>query len=337
VSTPRVSVIMSVYNKCPYLAVAIESILNQTFFDFEFIILNDGSSDGSEKIIDHYARQDHRVRVLSQSNSGIVVSLNRLIKEARGEFVALMDADDRCKPERLEKQLAFMDMNPDYGVIGSQTIFFDNSGREWTADFKYPLNGDDFVVALPDKPLINHPAVLFRTRALLAVNGYRAQFTYAEDYDLWCRLSEITKLASLPEAYSYYRRHADQISSKHVIKQTLYAAIAWLSYQERASGSMDPIDGLNELPRIEEVDKIFSIPNAAQYCRMKIVSRILYDKHALSGEGFGILIECLRNGGVVSEPWRLVLRLFKFRLLMRSLTLLMVLLNVKVKRAYDLT
>ena len=108
---PRISVVMSVYNNAPYLAHAIESILTQTLTDFEFLIVNDGSTDGSGDIIDRLAAEDARIKPMHQANAGLIVSLNRMIKEARAPLIARMDGDDVALPERFERQVAFLDAN----------------------------------------------------------------------------------------------------------------------------------------------------------------------------------------------------------------------------------
>ena len=137
VSEPAISVAMSVYNGAPYLGIAIESILAQSFADFEFLILNDGSTDDSAAIIDRYAAQDSRIRGIHRENKGLIVSLNQLLDEARAPIIARMDGDDIALPERFAKQHAFLTDNPDHGVVSSWTTDIDRDGTP------FPLGGDD--------------------------------------------------------------------------------------------------------------------------------------------------------------------------------------------------
>jgi glycosyltransferase involved in cell wall biosynthesis len=123
--TPAISVAMSVYNGERFLAEAIESVLGQTFADLEFLIVDDGSTDGSRAMIEAYAAKDARIRPILRENRGLIASLNQMLDEARAPLVARMDADDVCLPERLAQQVAFLDAHPDYGVLGCWTVDID--------------------------------------------------------------------------------------------------------------------------------------------------------------------------------------------------------------------
>ena len=160
-TNPALSVAMSVYNGESHLALAIESILDQTFGDFEFLILNDGSKDGSRAIIDAYAARDPRIRAIHRENRGLVISLNQLISEARAPLVARMDADDICLPERFAKQMAFLDNNPDHGVIGTWTSDIDEYGAPYSikgAD--HPTDYQAFIAGIGNGPMLCHPSVI---------------------------------------------------------------------------------------------------------------------------------------------------------------------------------
>ena len=205
-ASPAITVAMSVYNNARFLAEAIESILAQTYGDFEFLIVNDGSSDGSGEIIDAYAGRDPRVRPIHQRNRGLVASLNRMIEEARAPLIARMDGDDVSAPERFERQAAFLAANPDHGVIGAWATSIDEQGRDCdNGGLDQPTDHEGFLDALFDKPLMCHPAAMLRTGVVRAASGYRGAYRHCEDYDLWLRLSERTKLCSLPERLLLYR------------------------------------------------------------------------------------------------------------------------------------
>jgi GT2 family glycosyltransferase len=213
-NTPKISVVMPVYNSEEYASEAIESILNQTEKDFEFIIIDDGSTDNSEKIIKSF--HDQRIKYFKKPHSGIIDSLNFGIKEARSEFIARMDSDDISIPERLEKQILFFKNNPDYALVGSCAIKIDEFGEEsgnldyppvsWKEIKKYSLLHNPFI----------HPTVMFKKELILTVGGYR-NFKHAEDYELWTRIIYKYPCANIAEPLLKYRIHSKQITEKRKV------------------------------------------------------------------------------------------------------------------------
>jgi len=205
-------VVMPVYNGERHLASAMASILAQTFADFELIAVNDGSRDTTAKILRRFAQRDPRVRVIQQENCGLVGALNRGLEEVRGPLIARMDADDIAMPDRFEKQLAFLETHPSVLAVGSAILNIDADGD--------PLN----VQVLESDPLaidhclmqrrtgMAHPAVMMRRDPVRELGGYRAEFEWIEDHDLWLRLSERGPLANLPEVLLCYRQHLDSCS-----------------------------------------------------------------------------------------------------------------------------
>src|SRR5262245_27130869 len=161
-TTPIVSVVMSVLNGEPFLREAVESILGQTFGDFEFIVIDDGSTDASADILDSYQRNDARVRVYHQENKGLVESLNRGCGLARGKYIARMDADDIATKERLMWQVEFVEKHPEVGVVGGAIEVINASGKS-SVTHRYPLKNSDIYQALlrGDCPLV-HPTVVMR-------------------------------------------------------------------------------------------------------------------------------------------------------------------------------
>ena len=171
-TTPAITVAMSVYNNADFLGLAIESILGQTFGDFEFLIVNDGSKDGSGGIIDSYAARDSRIRPIHQENRGLVASLNRIIAEARAPLIARMDGDDISMPKRFERQVAFLNANPDYGVAGCWALGIDKTGEDCHAGGgDQPTDQAGFLKALYGGPLLCHPSVMMRTDVARAAGG----------------------------------------------------------------------------------------------------------------------------------------------------------------------
>lgn len=208
ISNTKITVLMPVYNGEQYLREAIESILNQTYKEFEFLIINDGSTDSSRNIILSY--KDNRIRLINnEKNIGLTKSLNKGIKLANGEFIARMDADDISLPERLRKQLDYMKQNPRVGFCGTWYKNFNNINRI----VKTPQKLENIRVSLFFKNSLGHSTVMIRKEHLL-VNGlyYDESMEKAQDYSLWVRLSEYTECYNLPEVLQLYRVYPEQIS-----------------------------------------------------------------------------------------------------------------------------
>ena len=205
---------MPVYDSSKFLSQSIESILNQTFSDFELLIFNDGSTDNSADII--YSYNDKRIKFFDNKlNFGHVHHLNYGIETAKGEYIARMDADDISFPTRLEKQVIFMDKNPKVGVCGT---WFKVLGTKHIV--RHPIDDTRIRIALLSDSVIGHPTAMIRSEILRNYNlSYNSSFVPAEDYLLWVTLSEFGKLANIPEVLLYYRSHKDQISIKHKLKQ----------------------------------------------------------------------------------------------------------------------
>jgi len=212
---PTVSALMPVYNAEPYLAEAVESILGQTFADFEFLVVNDGSTDRSGAILERYAARDRRIRLTSRPNTGYTVALNQLLDLASGEFVARMDADDVALPQRLERQVDYLRAHRDVVCVGSAVQFIDGAGRFLRN--AHPGMDHEAIQqrALAGDCPLNHPSIMMRRAAVQAVGGYHPEFEPAEDLDLWLRLGEVGRLTNLPEVLMKYRQHARSFSEQH--------------------------------------------------------------------------------------------------------------------------
>jgi GT2 family glycosyltransferase len=225
---PTVSVLMPVYNAEQYLAEALESILGQTFADFEFLIVNDGSTDRSLAILERYAAADGRIRLMSRPNTGYTVALNGLLELASGELLARMDADDVALPQRFARQVDYLRACPDVVCVGSAVHFIDAAGR-FLRDGHPGMDHDAIQQrALAGDCPLNHPSVMMRRAAVRAVGGYHPDFEPAEDLDLWLRLGEVGRLANLPDALMKYRQHAQSFSEQHQRLQLERSAAAVL-------------------------------------------------------------------------------------------------------------
>lgn len=211
---PKISVVMSVYNGEEYLSQAIESVLNQTFGDFEFIIINDASVDKTEKILASYKEKDSRVRITSnESNLGLTKSLNIGLSEAKGEYIARMDADDISLPCRFQDQYDFMEKNNDFVLIGGGAEIIDRKGiliREGNVPSNPNLVKFNLIFS---KPPIFHSSIFFRKKEIRETGGYNESHKYSQDFELYLRLLENKyKIANLEKKLIKYRIHEKAIT-----------------------------------------------------------------------------------------------------------------------------
>jgi glycosyltransferase involved in cell wall biosynthesis len=211
---PAISVLMPVYNAERYVAEAVESILKQTFTDFEFLIINDGSTDRSRQILQRYAEQDSRIRLICRENRGLVATLNEMIDLARAPLLARMDADDVSYPERFAKQLEFIKKNQDVVCVGGMFELIDEKGRFLTR--LHPPERDPEIqqLMLKGHTAICHPCAMMRTSIVRRVGGYDLTVPCAEDLDLWLRLGESGRLANMPDYLLKYRLNSDSVSER---------------------------------------------------------------------------------------------------------------------------
>ncbi len=210
---PKISVVMSVYNGEKYLKEAVESILNQSLKDFEFIIIDDGSTDKSLSIIKEFQNKDGIIKVISRKNEGLIFSLNEGIKMAQGEYIARMDADDISMLDRLEKQIKFIEDN-NLAVCGAWAEAVDDSGNK-IKELNYPPVSEKIkTFALLHNPFI-HPSVIFRKDVFEKVGGYKMFFKHIEDYELWTRIVFKYKTGNIQEELLKYRMHEEQITNKY--------------------------------------------------------------------------------------------------------------------------
>ena len=210
---PAISVVIPVYNAARYLRCALASVQKQTFVDFEIVAVDDGSTDTSNAILKEYSCRDARIRVLSRSNTGIVGALNDGLAVARGEFIARMDADDTCLPERFEKQLAYLLAHPACVCVGSAFLYVDAKGshlKECIRASDHPTIEEELLSG--NGGIIIHPASMFRRAAIEQIGGYREKAQWIEDLDLYLRLSRVGELANLSETLFHYRFHEESVN-----------------------------------------------------------------------------------------------------------------------------
>ncbi len=209
----KISVILPVYNAEKYLKEAIESLLDQTYPHFEIIAFDDGSTDCSAEIIKSF--KDHRVKYYkNEANSGLITTLNNALAVASGEYIARMDADDICLPDRFKKQVQYMKMN-DVDVLGTEICFINDEGKRIGLGVgKYPGMKISPYTFLQRCPLY-HPTVMFKRKVVDRADFYDKNYPHAEDYELWLRLSKNCKLDLLDEPLLFYRVHGESITSNN--------------------------------------------------------------------------------------------------------------------------
>ena len=205
---PKISVIMPAYNSEKYIGEAIESILNQTFTDFEFIILNDGSTDNTAKIIKEYVKKDKRIRFInSKKNQGFIASLNKCLDVSVGQYIAKMDSDDISLPERLEKQVKYLDLHKNVGLLGTGYRAFDK--KEF--DVIHPTKVTIFDMIKGSYVTI----VMFRKNIIDKFDlRFNPEFIYAEDYEFYSRFIRYAEIHNLAEILYLYRWHGENTSIK---------------------------------------------------------------------------------------------------------------------------
>ncbi len=229
---------MPVYNGEKYLNEAIDSILNQTFSDFEFLIINDGSTDNTNNIILSYS--DPRIRYIkNERNLKLIATLNKGLDLAQGKYIARMDADDISLSDRLEKQIQYMEKNPNIGLLGSWVNNFDVD-NEFIVKFK---SGHKYIrFELFFKNYIHHPTVMLRAEIFRNEKIYYPDVLHAEDYALWIKLAEYTEFDILPEVLLKYRSHGENISEINKNIQKKHTAHCRCIQLKSLGIKVDPID-----------------------------------------------------------------------------------------------
>lgn len=237
---------MVVCNVEHFLPEAIESILGQTFRDFEFIIVDFGSTDRSKAICARYAAADHRIKFRTIRNCSLTEARNAVCGLARGRYIAITDADDVSLPDRLASEVEFMETHPQIALLGGAAKWIDAKGRSlWVYDF--PLDDKEIKAAIQTQNPFCHSAILMRTEAFQHVLGYRTVFTQSHDYDLWLRISEQFQCANLPQVVVKYRLHPRQISLTRRRQQTLCRLAAEASALSRKTVQPDALEMSNEI------------------------------------------------------------------------------------------
>ena len=244
---PSVSVIMPAYNAERFIREAVDSILSQSFRDFELIIIDDGSKDGTASIIQSYS--DERIRLIQKENEGVATTLNRGIELAKGQYIWRHDADDVSKTDRLEKQVQFMNEHPDVVLCATQIAFMTERGNiaptkrqpkeQWFGDKETKeVTIDDFSPFSP----ITHATILVRTQVMKKLNGYRTAFPTSEDIDLWMRILDLGKMVVMHDCSYFVRLSSTSATAVHGWKNEFYRELAKTYWRQRKDGNQDDLE-----------------------------------------------------------------------------------------------
>ena len=237
---PRVSVVLPVYNAERYLDEALRSVLGQTFEDFECLVIDDGSTDSTPELIQSFARGDRRVRPLRLAHSGIVEALNIGLQSARGQLLARMDADDVCRPHRFARQVQWFAEHPECVAIGSWVLLTDPYGSDLN-EVQPALTHEQIEADLlkANGWAMFHPTVMMRREPVMTVGGYRREYQWSEDIDLFLRLAEVGKLANIPEVLLRYRQHYDSVNrTRRAVQMQINRRLLNETYHRRGLGPL---------------------------------------------------------------------------------------------------
>ena len=219
---PKVSVVLPTYNEEAYIVRALKSLRNQTYSDIEVIIIDDGSTDETVSLITEF--DDPRIKLIQrESDTGITSALNRGIKEAKGEYVARQDADDWSHPERLQRQVEFLNSNSDIGMVGTGAYLVDIDGDRMAK--RHVLENPDVSDLIEHNEFI-HGSVMFRPDVVIDMGGYDERFMTAEDYDLWLRLADQYSVANIDKPLYHFRQHGESIYGSNLETLKLYHVLA---------------------------------------------------------------------------------------------------------------
>ncbi len=259
----KISVVMAAYNAQKYLSEAMDSILGQTYTDFELIVINDCSTDGSGALLKEYAGKDSRVIVLeNKENMGLTKSLNRGLAVAQGEYIARMDADDISVPDRFQKQVEFLDSHPDYSFVSCIGRYIDENGKEEQLRL-FPETNEEIYAMMPKVDAVMHPGVMFRRADIAKIGNYCEDFRVVQDYDLWFRgMAAGYKFYNIQEPLVLFRRN----DSYNTRKSRAYRLV---DYRVRKKGYK-----INKIPLYKRVYLL--VPLTLAYIPPKVMDRLFY-------------------------------------------------------------
>ena len=314
---PKISVIMAVYNGERHLRDAVDSILNQTFKDFEFIIINDGSIDSTQEILELYS--DPRIVLIHQEHMGFTKSLNKGIHLANGKYIARQDADDISMPERLGKQLAFLESYDNVALLGTAAKIIDDKGV-YLQTRKYPCDNLSIQEGIKHYNFFCHGSVMFKRKIFFDLGGYREFFSTAQDYDLWLRFAEKFEVANLSIPLYIHRFNFSSLTYKKIAFQRRMGTFARHLASAREKG-------INEEVIIRKLKHFLKSPISLNEKRVMIQRynywSLLLLKHNKKDDAF-----ILMNKGVKHHPSEFYKKLFKITKAFRTAFFLEILIRL---------
>ena len=291
---PTVSVCMPVYNAGPYVRAAAESVLAQTFADFEFVIVDDGSTDDGHAILGELARRDARIRLISRPNTGYTVALNEALSVARGQYVARMDADDVSMPDRFAKQVDYLRTHPDAVLVGSRVLLIDPFGVPlYVPDHRTTHEEIDRELMAGIGWAVVHPSAMMVGAAVTDLGGYRTEFEPTEDLDLFLRLAERGRIANLPDVLLHYRQHVRSVNHTRAKAQDVTAGNSVRAAHDRRGVPLPP----GWTPRVREVLPPHQEVDMWAWAALKAGHRTAARRHAMT---------LLRLAPLSPASWRLL-------------------------------
>lgn len=237
---PAASVVMAAWNAESYIGEAIRSVLEQSFSNFELIIVDDGSTDSTAEVVTKFLLQDVRIRYFRRRHEGMVPSFNFACQSAVSGYLVHLDADDVAGPERLAAQLAFMEQHPEVGLLGTAYRMIWPDARV-IQERVFPTEDSEIRSALAKSACFCHSSIVIRKDAFSAVGGYRAAFRYSEDLDLYLRLAEVTQMANLNQVLAFYRVHGSQVCARNFEQGIISSIGVRIAAQLRAANESDRI------------------------------------------------------------------------------------------------
>jgi hypothetical protein len=313
---------MVVCNVERFLAEAIESVLNQTFRDFEFIIVDFGSTDASPAIVKSYQAKDDRIQFHVIPHCNLSEARNDCCFRARGKYLALLDADDVALPDRLASQVEYLESHPEIGILGGANDLVDESGR-WLGTVAWPENDRELRKTLLNSSPFCASTVTMRLDAFLVVGGYRRAFAdTAEDYDLWQRIVERCQGVKLDEVFVRYRLHPGQIGARRLRQLSLGQCVARASGMMRRQGKLDPVDSADSITPELLTELSVSEEDVENTLLASYSTRVLNSLRASNGSSVLPLVdEMLKvlaeskfvRGQVAAETWFAAARVYWHR------------------------
>ena len=299
-AAPLVSVLLASRNGARFLPEALASIASQTYPAIEPVLVDDGSTDGTRAILDAFAASHPPARVLRTDGVGLASALELAAREARGDYLARHDDDDRSHPERIARQMEYLEAHPDVGVLGTAAHMIDGEGRR-IGTHPVPLTSGDIGRTLERAAPFVHGSVVMRRRAYEAAGGYRGAFRASQDYDLWLRMAPHAGLANLAEPLYEWRLHDAGVFSRARRDQLFYAAVARAFADERRDAGSDSVSLLSN--GVDPDELLRRYPRAG---RLALYLGEVHVREGLGSEGRRYLGRALRDSELGALPWWLL-------------------------------